>query len=79
MRILVIHQVHAILEQLLLSKGHKVDSIMNLSREQILNLLPQYDGLVVRSALKVDKEVIDAGSKLKFIARLGAGMEGIDS
>ena len=79
MRILVIHQVHAILEELLLSKGHKVDSIMDLSREQILNLLPQYDGLVVRSALKVDKEVIDAGSKLKFIARLGAGMEGIDS
>ena len=79
MKILVIHQVHEILENLLVKDGHLVDYILGMSRSQIIEKLPQYDGLVVRSALKVDKEIMDAGSKLKFIARLGAGMEGIDS
>ena len=79
MKVLVIHQVHQVLEQLLLNENHEVDSIMKLSREQIIKLLPNYDGLVVRSALKVDREIMDAGINLKFIARLGAGMEGIDS
>ncbi len=79
MRILIIHEVHKVLEDLLRGKGHSVDSLMQLSRDEILSILPKYDGLIVRSALKVDKEIIDAGNKLKFIGRLGAGMEGIDA
>ena len=78
MKILVIHEVHKILETLLRENGHSIDYILGLNRAEIINILPNYDGLVVRSALKVDKKIIDAGSNLKFIARLGAGMEGID-
>ena len=79
MQILIIHKVHKTLQQQLISSGFKVDTILNLSREDIIKILPQYDGLVVRSALKVDREVIAAASKLKFIARLGAGLENIDT
>ncbi|MCK5846035.1 MAG: hypothetical protein KAG84_01235 [Bacteroidales bacterium] len=78
MKILVIHEVHPILETLLTDHDHTVDYKMGLSRENIIDILPSYDGLVVRSALKVDKQIINAGTQLKFIARLGAGMEGID-
>ncbi len=79
MEILIIHQIHNTLEDILKKNGHKVDTILGLSREKVLEILPKYDGLIVRSALKVDKEVIDAGIKLKFVGRLGAGMENIDS
>lgn len=79
MNILIVHTVHSIMQEILTIKGHKVDILLKLSREEILKVLPKYDGLVVRSALKIDKEVIDAGSRLKFIGRLGAGMENIDS
>ena len=79
MKILVVHQIHSALEEILLENKHEVDTILGLSREKILEILPKYDGLIVRSALKVDKEVMDAGKNLKFVGRLGAGMENIDS
>ncbi len=79
MEILIIHQIHNALEDILKKNGHKVDTILGLSREKVLEILPKYNGLIVRSALKVDKEVLDAGINLKFVGRLGAGMENIDS
>jgi len=79
MKILIIHKVHPIFEKLLTNSGFIVDEKLGMSRKQVLEILPDYDGLIVRSALKIDKEVIDAGYNLKFIGRLGAGMENIDS
>ncbi len=79
MTILIIHKVHSSFTHILTDAGYKVDEKLNLSRKEVLSLLPNYDGLIVRSALKIDKEIIDAGSKLKVIGRLGAGMENIDS
>ncbi len=78
MRILIIHKIHPILEEQLLEAGYFVDTKLNLSREQTIHLLPEYQGLVVRSALQVDHEVISAATGLEFIARLGAGLENID-
>lgn len=78
MKVLVIHKTHHILTNIFESKGFTVDTILNLSRNDIIDILPKYDILIVRSALKVDKEIIDAGIKLKSIGRLGAGMENID-
>ena len=40
--------------------------------------LHNYEGIVIRSRFKLDKEIIDKGKNLKFIARAGAGMENID-
>jgi D-3-phosphoglycerate dehydrogenase len=50
----------------------------HLGPEELLNKLGQYDVLCVRSATKVTKEVIDAGTSLKIIARGGVGMDNID-
>lgn len=45
---------------------------------ELIKVIPNYDGILVRSATNVPKEVIDAGKKLKLIARGGAGIDNID-
>lgn len=46
--------------------------------EELLQVIPNYDAILVRSATKVTKEVIDAGINLKAIARGGVGLDNID-
>ncbi|HTL82598.1 MAG TPA: 2-hydroxyacid dehydrogenase [Bacteroidia bacterium] len=46
--------------------------------EKILSLIGEFDAVVIRSRFKLTKNFIDAGKKLKCIARAGAGMENID-
>ncbi|MCX8029398.1 MAG: phosphoglycerate dehydrogenase [Brevinematales bacterium] len=48
------------------------------SKEELISKIPEYDVLIVRSSTKVDREVIDAGKKLKIIARAGVGLDTID-
>nr|WP_244139491.1 NAD(P)-dependent oxidoreductase [Mucilaginibacter ginkgonis] len=60
------------------AQGFECDYRPDIKRDKILELLPAYTGLAVRSKFKVDKEVLDLATNLKFIARAGAGMDGID-
>ena len=55
-----------------------VDVKTGLSEEEIIKIIPEYDGMVVRSATKVTKNIILAGKKLKIIGRAGAGVDNID-
>ena len=55
-----------------------VDVKTGLSEEEIIKIIPEYDGMVVRSATKVTKNIILAAKKLKAIARAGAGVDNID-
>ena len=48
------------------------------TKEQIENIIENYDGVIIRSRFKIDKKFIDAGKNLKFIARAGSGLENID-
>lgn len=47
--------------------------------EELLQVIPNYDAILVRSATKVTKDVIDAGVNLKAIARGGVGLDNIDT
>jgi D-3-phosphoglycerate dehydrogenase / 2-oxoglutarate reductase len=58
--------------------GHECIDGHKWSRKQVLEQLPQFDGIVIRSRIKVDREFLDANPDLRFIARAGAGMENID-
>jgi D-3-phosphoglycerate dehydrogenase len=49
-----------------------------LSEEEIIKIIPEYDGMVVRSATKVTKNIILAAKRLKVIGRAGAGVDNID-
>ena len=55
-----------------------VDVKTGLSEEEIIKIIPEYDGMVVRSATKVTKNIIEAGKNLKAIGRAGAGVDNID-
>lgn len=58
--------------------GHECIDGHKWPRKQVLEQLPQFDGIVIRSRIKVDREFLDANPDLRFIARAGAGMENID-
>jgi len=55
-----------------------VDVKTGLSEEEIIKIIPEYDGMVVRSATKVTKNIISSAKKLKVIGRAGAGVDNID-
>lgn len=76
--ILFIDSVHPLLQKELEAKGFICHLQYEWSREKIGEELHKFDGVVIRSRIKLDKELIDKGTKLKFIARAGAGMENID-
>ena len=76
--ILFIDSVHPLLQKELEEKGFVCHLQYEWDREKIGEELLKFDGVVIRSRIKLDKELIDKGTKLKFIARAGAGMENID-
>ena len=49
-----------------------------LPAEELLEIIPEFDGIIVRSASKVTKEVIDRAQNLKIIGRAGVGTDNID-
>tara|TARA_Y100000590_G_scaffold400243_1_gene484163 strand:- start:3650 stop:4585 length:936 start_codon:yes stop_codon:yes gene_type:complete len=55
-----------------------VDIKTGLTEQEIIKIIPEYDGMVVRSATKVTKNIILAAKKLKVIGRAGAGVDNID-
>jgi D-3-phosphoglycerate dehydrogenase len=78
MRILFADSNHPVLHETLILKGIQCDLFWNKPVSELLNLLPAYDGLVIRSRFKLSKEILDTCSQLKVIGRVGAGMENID-
>ncbi|QPJ60934.1 MAG: phosphoglycerate dehydrogenase [Candidatus Nitronauta litoralis] len=58
--------------------GIEVDVKTGLAKEELIKIIPEYDGLVVRSATKVTADVIEASDKLKVIGRAGVGVDNID-
>jgi len=55
-----------------------VDVKTGLSEDEIIKIISEYDGIVVRSATKVTKKIIEAAKNLKAIGRAGAGVDNID-
>ena len=55
-----------------------VDVSLNLSQAELLARIADYDALLIRSATKVRKDIIDAATRLKVIGRAGVGVDNID-
>ncbi|HUQ30669.1 MAG TPA: phosphoglycerate dehydrogenase [Pyrinomonadaceae bacterium] len=58
--------------------GFEVEKQTGLSVERLLEVLPAYDGLVVRSETKVTPDVMNAATRLRVIGRAGVGVDNID-
>ena len=78
MKILHVDQNHPLLIELLAKAGFQNDTSYSASKEAIKQTIHAYDGIVIRSRFNIDKQFIDAAKHLKFIARVGAGLESID-
>ncbi len=59
--------------------GVQADYLPDTTPEELLDIIDDYEGLIVRSATTVTREVIERGSKLKIIGRAGVGVDNIDS
>jgi D-3-phosphoglycerate dehydrogenase len=62
----------------LLRKDFEVDVLLDLSAEELLERIGEYDGLIIRSATQVTAEVIGRAENLKAIGRAGIGVDNID-
>ncbi len=69
---------HPLLQKKLEQAGHQNVEGYTYTKEQILENQHLYDGIVIRSRFTIDREFIEAAPNLKFIARVGAGLESID-
>ncbi|MEE1877298.1 phosphoglycerate dehydrogenase [Altererythrobacter litoralis] len=59
-------------------RGCDVDVITGKTPEELKAIIGQYDGLAIRSATKVTKEILDAAPNLKVIGRAGIGVDNVD-
>ena len=58
--------------------GIEVDVKTGMTKEELIQTIPDYEGLLVRSATKVRADVIEAATKLKVVGRAGIGVDNID-
>lgn len=59
-------------------RGVEVDEITGKTKDELIAIIGQYDGLAIRSATKVTKEVLDAATNLKVVGRAGIGVDNVD-
>ncbi len=79
MKVLLIDNNHPILKKGLENLGFICDEDFTSPKEVVADKIHQYDGFVIRSRFSIDKDFIDKATKVKFIARVGAGLENIDT
>lgn len=79
MKALIIDSVHTILNEKLNMAGITCDYLPKIEKRKVFEIIADYEILILRSKLIVNKALIDIAKKLKIIGRVGAGMENIDT
>lgn len=77
-KILLVDSVHPLIREELTGMGFTCDFYPEFGRQEFLQAAEGYDGIIIRSKIRIDKEFLDRAVRLKFIGRVGAGMENID-
>lgn len=78
MKVIITGKAHDHLTERLQAQGYEVIYDPNISYEEVAGLIHEATGLVVTTRIKVDKPLLDKATQLKWIGRLGSGMELID-
>ncbi|XP_026126992.1 D-3-phosphoglycerate dehydrogenase-like [Carassius auratus] len=77
-RVLISESVDPCCKTILLENGIEVTEKQQMTKEELIAEIQNYDGLVVRSATKVTADVVNAGSNLRIIGRAGTGVDNVD-
>lgn len=78
MKVLIIDEMHLSIIPLLEKEGFEVDYKPEIKREEILEIVHEYEGLIIRSKTPMDRPFLQKANKLRFIGRAGAGLDKID-
>lgn len=77
-KILIVDDLHENIFPLLTEMGFEINYQPDIKRNKILEIIKDYEGLIIRSKTKVDKDFLSHCDKLEFIGRAGAGLDLID-
>lgn len=77
-RVLITDKAHTALSEGLQALGYAVDEHPDIRPEEVRERLSAYEGVVINSKVRMDRAMMDAGVRLRFIARLGSGLDVID-
>lgn len=78
MRILLLDKNHPLITEQLSAKNFILEEDFTSSYDEVCGKIQNYDGVIIRSRIPLDQNFLETASNLKFIARVGAGMENID-
>ena len=78
MKILLLDKNHPLITEQLSAHGFLFEEDFNSTYNEVLKKIKIYNGIIIRSRIPIDQNFIEHGKNLKFIARVGAGMENID-
>lgn len=78
MKILQLDKNHPLIAEQLSAKGFVVEEDYVSTYDETLKKISRYDGIIIRSRIPLDRNFLEQAKHLKFIARVGAGMENID-
>jgi D-3-phosphoglycerate dehydrogenase len=79
MKILLLDSNHPLITEQLSAKGFLLEEDFTSSYDEVLQKINNYEGIIIRSRIPLDKNFLEKAKNLKFIARVGAGMENIDT
>ena len=77
-KVLIIDSMHPSIFPLLQRTAWEYEYRPDITRDEIRDILPSYEGLIVRSKTHIDENLLGANPSLKFIARAGAGLDNLD-